>query len=310
MKILIYGAGVLGSVLAVRLKEANQDVSILARGERYQFIQEKGIVIINFWTKEKTETKVNVVNELHEKDIYDLIIVIMPRTATPEVLQKINKNHTSSDVLFIGNNVSGYDEYSQAIDEKRILLGFWLASGYREGQIVHYSDTNEKGEKGTLVVGEKDGQTTKRVQKIKSAVEKAGIPVEVSENIDAWLKTHAMLIAPLAMGYYKHDCNMQQIIQSKDALKFISKSIKEGISALKKLNIPILPKKLRIIPFLPIFILVNKYKSMLNSKFIKIAFSHAKVAKDEMEYIINECRKIISKANIKSYGYDALSNKD
>jgi ketopantoate reductase len=34
MKLLVYGAGVTGSLLAARLHEAGQDVSLLARGER------------------------------------------------------------------------------------------------------------------------------------------------------------------------------------------------------------------------------------------------------------------------------------
>ena len=45
MKILIYGAGVMGSLYAARLKESGQDVSILARGQRLADIRERGIIV-------------------------------------------------------------------------------------------------------------------------------------------------------------------------------------------------------------------------------------------------------------------------
>ena len=43
MKILVYGAGNIGSLYAVLLAESGQDVSILARGERLAGLLERGI---------------------------------------------------------------------------------------------------------------------------------------------------------------------------------------------------------------------------------------------------------------------------
>ena len=47
MKILVIGAGVLGSFYAARLKESGQDVTVLARGKRAEQLREYGIVIKN-----------------------------------------------------------------------------------------------------------------------------------------------------------------------------------------------------------------------------------------------------------------------
>jgi len=44
MRILVYGAGVLGSLYAARLHDADQDVTILARGERLAAL-ERGAAI-------------------------------------------------------------------------------------------------------------------------------------------------------------------------------------------------------------------------------------------------------------------------
>ena len=45
MKILVYGAGNLGSLYAAKLKDAGHDVTILARGKRLHSIREHGILL-------------------------------------------------------------------------------------------------------------------------------------------------------------------------------------------------------------------------------------------------------------------------
>ncbi|MDF2885383.1 MAG: ketopantoate reductase, partial [Clostridiaceae bacterium] len=45
MKILIYGAGVVGAYAAHELKRVGHEVTILARGKRYEELKEKGLVI-------------------------------------------------------------------------------------------------------------------------------------------------------------------------------------------------------------------------------------------------------------------------
>ena len=86
MKILLYGAGVIGSLYAARLQDAGQDVSILARGQRLKDIREYGIVLAQAFTNEQTTTHVNVVEQLSPEDAYDLIVVVMRKNQVPAVL--------------------------------------------------------------------------------------------------------------------------------------------------------------------------------------------------------------------------------
>ena len=55
MKTLIIGAGPLGSLYAVLLHKAGNDVTILARNEHYSYLKENGVVLINEFTQEKSE---------------------------------------------------------------------------------------------------------------------------------------------------------------------------------------------------------------------------------------------------------------
>ncbi|HEY3366174.1 MAG TPA: 2-dehydropantoate 2-reductase N-terminal domain-containing protein [Symbiobacteriaceae bacterium] len=45
MRILVFGAGVLGSLYAAKLQESGHDVTILARGQRLDEIAQYGIVL-------------------------------------------------------------------------------------------------------------------------------------------------------------------------------------------------------------------------------------------------------------------------
>ena len=123
MKILVYGAGVLGSLYAARVQEAGHAVSILARGQRLADIREHGIVLEEALTGHRTATHVNVVEQLAPEDAYDLVVVLLPKNHVSEVLPALAANRHTPNVLFMGNNAAGPDEMIVATqaDLRRIV---------------------------------------------------------------------------------------------------------------------------------------------------------------------------------------------
>ncbi|QDT61413.1 2-dehydropantoate 2-reductase [Stieleria bergensis] len=107
MKILVYGAGNIGSLYAVKLKDAGNDVSILARGQRLSEIREQGIVLESFRTRKTTSTRVTAVEQLGPDDAYDLVLVILPKRSVSEVLPILAANRHTPSVMFFGNNAAG-----------------------------------------------------------------------------------------------------------------------------------------------------------------------------------------------------------
>ena len=45
MRILVYGAGVIGSIFAGKLAASGEDVTVLARGKRLEELRQNGIVL-------------------------------------------------------------------------------------------------------------------------------------------------------------------------------------------------------------------------------------------------------------------------
>jgi 2-dehydropantoate 2-reductase len=87
MRILFFGAGPLGSVYAHLLHESGRDVTVLARGERYDWLKKNGLVLVNEITGQRGSSQVNVVNELRPEDEYDLVIVLIRKNKLPPVFE-------------------------------------------------------------------------------------------------------------------------------------------------------------------------------------------------------------------------------
>jgi 2-dehydropantoate 2-reductase len=133
MKILFYGAGVIGSLYAAKLKKSGQEVSILAREQRLSDIRQHGIVLEDVSTGNLTTTRVNVVGQMDPEDAYDLVVVMLPKNHIPEILPILAVNRHISNVLFMVNNAAGPGEMISALGRERVLLGF-PGGGYPEGR--------------------------------------------------------------------------------------------------------------------------------------------------------------------------------
>lgn len=115
MKVFVYGAGVIGSLLAAKLKAAGNDVTVLARGKRLDEIRSQGIVLENTANGERSVTKVNVIEALSPDDTYELILVTIPKHQVASIKPALSANKNSSLIMFMLNNALGFDEWVQAI---------------------------------------------------------------------------------------------------------------------------------------------------------------------------------------------------
>jgi len=86
MRMLFFGAGVLGRVFAARLQEAGVDVAVLARGRRLADIREHGIVLEKFESGQQTSTRVKVVDRMPRDEHFDVCVVPIQATQVATAL--------------------------------------------------------------------------------------------------------------------------------------------------------------------------------------------------------------------------------
>ena len=104
MKILVFGAGVLGCNLARNLFRAGKDVTLLARGSWAEEIRKNGLRIKDKFSPKVSVSRIPVVTELAPEDTYDVIFVVARYTQLETILDVLRANGTKN-VVFVGNNV-------------------------------------------------------------------------------------------------------------------------------------------------------------------------------------------------------------
>jgi len=308
MRILFLGAGPLGSVYAHLLHENGGDVTVLARGERYDWLKENGLVLLNELTGQKDSSHVNVVNVLKAEDEYDLVIVLIRKNKLLPVLEILAASPSVKNILFMGNNALGFDEYVKRLPVEKVLFGFPGAGGGIREQVVYYADREKpKGERKAVTIGEIDGRNKERTLAIKSLFESAGIPVDLTPEIDGWLRYHIALVSPLVGALYKHDCDNCQAAKDKETLRALVRAAKEGGRVLRELGFRNRPFQFSLLYWLPEFMSMMAVKGLLESKFAEVAFAmHAKAARDEMEDLAREFQELTARTSVDTPNIDTL----
>lgn len=134
MKILVYGAGVLGCNLARNLLRAGKDVTLLARGNWAAEIKQNGLRIKDKFSLRTSVSRIPVVTELAPDAMYDVIFVVLRYTQLDSVLDTLRANRTKN-IVFVGNNVQT-KALAAALPEKNVLFAFALSAGHREADRV------------------------------------------------------------------------------------------------------------------------------------------------------------------------------
>ena len=297
MKILFFGAGVLGSLYASRLKQSGQDVTILARNTRLRDIKEHGIVLEHAVSKKREVVTVPVVEQLDENDAYDLIVVLVRKNQLASVLPLLAAHKATPNILFMVNNPSGYVDWAQAVGRERLALGFAGAGGTLVGNVVRYVVVSRLLQPTTF--GEPDGSSSARIKEISRVFRSAGFPSTLTPNMDAWQKTHVAWISPLANAIYRVNCDNHVLARSPYVVQLVVRAVREGFSVLRALGIPITPAKLQLWEWIPQSLLVRSLMLWADTNHFKtVAVEHTAAAADEMYQIAEEFRTLAVSASI------------
>lgn len=296
MKILVYGAGNIGSLYAARLKDSGHDVAILARGKRLHDIRERGILLEDFHTGKQTTTHVESVERLDPEDDYDLVLVVLPRQCVPQVLPILAVNHHTPSVMFFGNNAAGANAMIEALGRKRVLLGFPGAAAVADDAYIRYLVLAPREQPTTI--GEVDGFRSKRIEEIANVLQTAGFPVSICTNMDAWLKTHVAEISPTAGALYMAGGDIERLVRNRNAQILMLRAIREGFRVLSALGIPITPSSHKIFRWIPEPLLLVLMKRRLGDKAWSIKIGHASAARSEMRAIAEEFSELVRQAGV------------
>ncbi len=305
-KILIYGAGVIGSIFAGMMAKSGYNVTILARGKRYDELHQNGLVLKNCLSGEQIKRKVKLINILNQDDIYDYIMVIVQNTQIDSILPVLS-NNKSPNIVFVVNNPSGYQKWIDAVGYERIMIGFPSAGGERKvGMVNYYIGRGTARIFQSTTFGELSGEKTKRLLKLVRIFKDAGFAPSICRNMDAWQKTHVAVILPIGKALNRFDSNNYKLARSSGTIKQMLLATRECFGVLKEMNLKVTPSKLNVY-YLPLFILVPAFMLIMNTKIAETAYSkHNLVAKSEMEALEEQFRDLIKASGVKTPKFNSL----
>jgi 2-dehydropantoate 2-reductase len=177
MKILVMGAGAVGSYFGARLRAAVEDVVLCARGEHLRAIRERGLDIKSI----RGDLRVDVTATDAPRDFapYDLILFCVKAYDTDAAAQAISGClNPGGAILTLQNGVENEAKLAGIFGRDAVMggnarVGVELVA---PGKIIHLSS-------GHIDFGELDGLESDRAKQIAEVFQRAGILGQISADI-------------------------------------------------------------------------------------------------------------------------------
>lgn len=224
MKILVFGAGVLGCNLARNLLRAGKNVTLLARGDWAEEIQKNGLRIKDKFSLCTSVSRIPVVTELKPEDAYDVIFVVMRYTQIHSIADVLQANPTKN-IVFVGNDART-GAVAASLPGKNVLFAFAVSAGHREPDRVASIDLKK------ITIGQLPGMPSNE-QLIGQIFDGTKYKVVYEPNMEDYLLCHAAFVLPAAFACYKTDGDLEKL---KGNTAFLNRMIDANIEAYRAIR--------------------------------------------------------------------------
>lgn len=192
MRIVVVGAGALGSIVGAHLVRAGEDVVFLARGQRAAALRERGIVLTGL---ADFTAAVTVVTDPGKVQTADVLFVTVKTYDTEAALADLRHLCVDS-VLSLQNGVMKNEQLASAFGRERVLGAAAVVAGevLRDGAVRF--TLNER-----FAVGELSGSTSDRAQSLVASLVRGGLRAEASSYIQTaeWSK-YVLFVGGMALA--------------------------------------------------------------------------------------------------------------
>lgn len=179
MRVAVLGASGTGGFFGGLLARAGEDVVFVARGAHLEALRQRGLVVRSHAAGEFT-LPVQATDRTECLGLADLVLVCVKTYDTEAALHLLPPLVGPHTVIFsVQNGVDNAEIIGRAVGAEHVLGAVAYVSAVREfpGVVRHL------GGPGKLVLGELSGGASPRLEQLRAALERAGIPVEVSPNV-------------------------------------------------------------------------------------------------------------------------------
>jgi 2-dehydropantoate 2-reductase len=178
MRILIVGAGAVGGYFGGRLAQAGRDVAFLVRPSRAKQLRQDGLRIISPHGDAVLTPKVISATEIDTP--YDLVFLSVKAYALEAAMNDFAAAVAPETMILpVLNGMRHIDLLTKRFGDHAVIGGVCLVATEidDEGRIVQLADMQQ------LLYGERNGETTPRLQTLDATLQGAGFDARLSKDI-------------------------------------------------------------------------------------------------------------------------------
>ena len=280
MKLLIYGAGVIGSLYAAAFAEAGYNTTVYARGERLEVLQTLGLQYEK--SGKVGKANVTVIGTLENDDWYDFIFLTVKENQVHTALEEL-KHNISPNIVTMVNTLEPYGNWERICGTGRIIPAFPGAGGSYENGILKADFTPCIIQVTTFA--EINGNKSKRLKKLAALFTASNIPHGIVKDMHCWQLSHLAMVVPIADAYYKAK-NPETVWKESNIMYDTVWQIKKNLQTLYHSGIKLSPPKMHLLRLLPVRILQHIFTLIFKSCFgYMFMYRHSMKAPDEMNQL-------------------------
>ena len=193
MRIAVMGAGSIGGYFGGMLSLGGNEVTLIARGAHLEAIRRRGLQVIT--DHGEFTVQCEATDDPRQAGPVDLVLLTVKtyhnQEAVPAMRPMVGEETT---VLCLQNGIDSYEMAAQSLGAGRVLPG----AAYVDAGLESPGVVKQVGEVVEIVFGEPDGVDSPRGELISDTLRKAGIPAQLSNNIQRTLWTKFLFIATTA----------------------------------------------------------------------------------------------------------------
>lgn len=277
MRLLIYGAGVIGSLYAALFAQAGLETSLYARGKRLETLQTDGLLYLDKRRIQKAD--ITILSELQSGDRYDFIFLTVRENQLIQALNELKANQSPCIVTMV-NSIDDYGKWESICGKGRILPAFPGAGGGIRDGVLDAALTPRWVQPTTFA--EISGEKTERTERLSTLFRKAKIPYQQVKDMHLWQLCHLAMVVPIADAYALAD-NPSKAGREQKIMRQTAMQLKTNFRRLKKACGKLSPAKMNLFGLAPVPALTIALSLVFESAFgNRFMYQHAVKAPDEM----------------------------
>lgn len=178
MRVVVLGAGAMGSLYGAYLSEYNEVIMIDRKPDRVDAINENGIIVVEEDGTERSfkNVKAYMVGEYTQKA--DLVIIFVKTPRTEDAIRINRKVFSENTIVMTLQNGAGNDRKIEKYLDKRMVV---VGTSKHNSTVLGPNIIKHSGH-GMTTIGSNSGDNTSP-KRIKDVLIKAGFDTEVSDDI-------------------------------------------------------------------------------------------------------------------------------